>query len=168
MNYREQNYHTKYTIKYLHSVSRFIIKDAISSFYAQKSSIKSLKSIFNFTLIQTYVKIVRDHKKNKKWRSEVKIIAEKSCYQLMLDKKFVEDILNSDFNSELNNSSFHFIDFYESRIAERHIWFIHEMSISNDRKQTTAICARNHYEWKKNVIQIYAAQCKKYVENRIK
>jgi hypothetical protein len=96
------------------------------------------------------------------------MIAEKSCYQLMLDKNIVEDILNFDFNSELNNSSFHFIDFYESRIAERHIWFIHEISISNNKKQTAAICARNHYEWKKNAIQIYATQCKKYVENRIK
>jgi hypothetical protein len=66
MNYREQNYHTECTIKYLHSVSRFIIKDAISSFYAQKSFIKSLKSIFNSILIRIYVKIVKDHKKNKK------------------------------------------------------------------------------------------------------
>jgi hypothetical protein len=57
MNYRKQNYHTEYTIKYLHS---------ISSFYAQKSFIKSLKSIFNFILIRTYVKIVKNHKKNKK------------------------------------------------------------------------------------------------------
>jgi hypothetical protein len=168
VNYREQNYHTEYTIKYLHSISRFIIKDAISSFYAQKSFIKSLKSIFNSTLIRTYVKIVRDHKKNKKWRSEVRMIAEKSCYQLVLDKKAIEDVLNSDFNSKLNNSSYHFIDSYESRIAERHIWFIQSMIISNDRKQTAALCARNHYEWKKNAIQIYAEQCKKYVENRIK
>jgi hypothetical protein len=167
MNYREQNYHTEYTIKYLYSVSRFIIKDAISSFYAQKSSIKSLKSIFNSALIRTYVRIVRNHKKNTKWKSEVRVIAEKFCYQLVLDKKSIEDILHSDFISKLNNSSFHFIDFYESRIAERHIWFIHEMSISIDKKQATAICARNYYEWKKNAIQIYAAQCKKYVENRI-
>jgi hypothetical protein len=168
VNYREQNYHTEYTIKYLHSVSRFIIKDAISSFYAQKSFIKSLKSIFNSTLIRTYVRIVRDHKKNKKWKSEVRVIAEKSCYQLVFDKKAIEDVLNSDFNSKLNNSSYHFIDSYESRIAERHIWFIQNMIISNDKKQTAALCARNHYEWKKNAIQIYAEQCKKYVENRIR
>jgi hypothetical protein len=132
MNYREQNYHTEYTIKYLHSISRFIIRDAISSFYAQKSSVKSLKSIFNSTLIRTYVEIVRDHKKNKKWKSEVKVIAEKSCYQLVLDKKAIEDVLNSDFNSKLNNSSYHFIDAYESRIAERHIWFIQNMIMSRD------------------------------------
>ncbi len=168
VNYREQNYHTEYTIKYLHWVSRFIIRDAISSLYAQKSSVKSLKSAFNSNLIRTYVKIVRNHKKNKKWKSEVRVIAEKSCYQLVLDKKAIEDVLNSDFNSKLNNSSYHFIDSYESRIAERHIWFIQNMIISNDRKQTAALCARNHYEWKKNATQIYAAQCKKYVENRIK
>jgi hypothetical protein len=168
INYREQNYHTEYTIKYLHSISRFIIKDAIASFYAQKSFIKSLKSIFNSTLIRTYVRIVKNNKKNKKWKSEVKMIAKKSCYQLILDKKAIEDVLNFDFNSKLNNSSYHFIDSYESRIAERHIWFIQSMIISNDRKQTAALCARNHYEWKKNATQIYAAQCKKYVENRIK
>ncbi len=66
VNYREQNYHTEYTIKYLHSVSRFIIKNAIFSLFVSKSSIKSLKSIFNSTLIRTYVRIVRDNKKNKK------------------------------------------------------------------------------------------------------
>ncbi len=95
------------------------------------------------------------------------MIAEKSCYQLILDKKSIENILNLDFNSELNNSSYHFIDSYESRIAERHIWFIQNMNISNNKKQTTTLCARNHYEWKRNATHIYAAQCKKYVENRI-
>jgi hypothetical protein len=125
-----------------------------------------LKSIFNSTLIRTYVRIVRDNKKNKKWKSEMRVIARKSCYQLILDKKAIEDILNLDFNSKLNNSSYHFIDSYESRIAERHIWFIQSMIISNDRKRTAALCARNHYEWKKNATHIYAAQCKKYVENR--
>jgi hypothetical protein len=167
VNFRERNYHTEYTIKYLHLVSRFIIKNAISSLFASKSSIKSLKSIFNSILIRTYVEIVRNNKKNKKWKSEIRIIAEKSCYLLILDKKSIEDILNLDFNSELNNSSYHFIDSYESRIAERHIWFIQSMNISNERKQTAALFARNHYEWKKNVTYIYAAQCKKYVENRI-
>jgi hypothetical protein len=66
VNFREQNYHIEYTVKYLHSVSRFIIKNAIFSLFVSKSSIKSLKSIFNSTLIRTYVRIVRDNKKNKK------------------------------------------------------------------------------------------------------
>jgi hypothetical protein len=121
MNFREQNYHIEYTVKYLHSVSRFIIKNAIFSLFVSKSSIKSLKSIFNSTLIRTYVRIVKDNKKNKKWKSEVKIIAKRLCYQLVLDKKAIENILNLDFNSKLNNSSYHFIDSYESRIAKRHI-----------------------------------------------
>ncbi len=127
----------------------FIIKNAIFSLFVSKSSIKSLKSIFNFTLIRTYVKIVRNNKKNKKWKSKVKMIAEKFCYQLILDKKTIEDILNFDFNSKLNNSSYHFIDSYKSRIAKCQIWFIQSIIILNDKEQTTTLCARNHYEWKK-------------------
>jgi hypothetical protein len=149
MNFREQNYHIVYTVKYLHFVLRFIIKNAIFSLFVSKSLIKSLKSIFNSTLIRTYVQIVRDNKKNKKWRSKVRMTAEKSCYQLVLDKKTIENILNFDFNSKLNNSSYHFIDSYESRIAKRHIWFIQSIIMSNDRKQTAALCVRNYYKWKK-------------------
>ncbi len=53
VSFRERNYHTEYTVKYIHFVSRFIIKNAISSLFASKSSIKSSKSIFNSTLIRT-------------------------------------------------------------------------------------------------------------------
>jgi hypothetical protein len=65
INIREKSYHTNYTIKYLHSMTRFFIMNVKLLLYSMKSSSKSLKSTSKSDIIRVYCDIARDNKRNK-------------------------------------------------------------------------------------------------------
>jgi hypothetical protein len=65
MNIREKSYHTSYTIKYLHSVTRFLITNVTLFLFSMKSSLKSHKSTSKSEMIRVYCDIARDNKRNK-------------------------------------------------------------------------------------------------------
>jgi hypothetical protein len=65
MNIREKSYHTDYTIKYLHSMTHFLITNVTLSLFSVKSSLKSHKSTSKSEMIRVYCDIARDNKRNK-------------------------------------------------------------------------------------------------------
>ncbi len=166
VNIRDKSYHTEYIIKYLHSVARFIIRDVITFLFSTESSLKSVKSTFNSSLTRIYCELVRNNKRNKKWKSKVKVIVEKSCFISVLDKKTTENLLMTNSNAEID-SNFHFIDNYDSKIAEANIWFIQSMSIRKKRREVALHFARQHYQWKIKATIKYNKDCKNYVMKRI-
>jgi hypothetical protein len=62
---REKFYHTSYTIKYLHSMIRFLIMNVKLFLFSMKSSLKSLKSTSKSNIIRVYCDIARNNKRNK-------------------------------------------------------------------------------------------------------
>jgi hypothetical protein len=63
----------------------------------------------------------------------MKIMIEKSCFLFVLNKKTNQDLLTAK-QFDLKNSKFHFIDNYESKIAQTNVWFIKRMIISQKRQ----------------------------------
>jgi hypothetical protein len=168
MNIREKSYHTNYTIKYLHSVTRFLIIDVTLFLFFMKSSLKSHKSTSKSEMIRVYCDIARDNKRNKLWKNQkVKIVVEKSCFLQILDKKTKNDLLIMN-SKNLKNSKYHYADSYEFRIAQTDVWFIERITTSKQRRRVAIEHVKLHRQWKIKATENYHKDCRIYIQKRIK
>jgi hypothetical protein len=119
-------------------------------------------------MIRVYCDIARDNKRNKLWKNQkVKIVAEKSCFLQILNKKTKKNLLIMN-SKNLKNSKYHYADCYEFRIAQTNVWFIEEMTTSKERRKIAVQHVKLHRQWKIKTTQNYHKSCEIYVQNRIK
>ncbi len=132
--------------------------------------IKPGKPATNRELIQTFCGIVKDTVENKVWKEEIyKIIAEKSAYLLLLNKRTRDefDFITANRNAILLNFSYHYTDSFDSIINENFIWFIQELITSDLRLQKTQECVKKHYLWKIQKHLFYQSKCTQYIRDRV-
>jgi hypothetical protein len=118
-------------------------------------------------MIRVYCDIARDNKRNKLWKNQkIKIVAEKSCFLQILNKKTKENlfIINS---KNLKNLKYHYANSYEFRIAQTNVWFIEEMTTSKQRRKVAIQHVKLHRQWKIKATENYHKNYKIYVQNRI-
>jgi hypothetical protein len=158
-------------IRYLHSWARFIIADVAEEFIVSESSMKSIKSTINLSLIKIFAELIKDVAINKLWREinrTYKVVARKLCYLLVLNRRRSREI---DFASlkeiEVNQLNFHFTDAYESRISIDFIWFTHELLKAEARQTRAWDAAIDHTIWKIQAHTQYQTDCETYVRARI-
>jgi hypothetical protein len=108
-------------IKYLISNLRFVISEITTSYSnMKKSSIKSLKSIINLTIVKKFCEIVRNITFSKKWKKDIsKIIAEIAIYLLILNKRSKMNLTMRYSNVENVISSYHYVTVHDFRISKK-------------------------------------------------
>jgi hypothetical protein len=124
IKHEEQEFVCDSIIRYLNSVARFQTNNHISVFSVNQSSIKLVKSSSNVTITKLFCDIVKNTAKNLVLKNDFyKMIAEKSIYLVILDKKRSTSIDFIMMNSiaRLPISSFHFVHAYKARIAEKKV-----------------------------------------------
>ncbi len=167
MNYHEIFIRTNCLIKYLHSHVRFYISDDISdqfSFVIDASSKKSTKFILNSDILKIFCDTFMNSTKNKKWKEKkslYRVRAKNSCFLIMLNKKSRDSK-----RQKKNISSYHLIDFFESRIVNSQVWFVEDFSIVKQKDYKTKKIAKKHQRWKIRALVDYTRQCELYVLKR--
>jgi hypothetical protein len=131
-------YKVDHVIKYLHFATRFRVEEQLRNFIIEEFSKKSTRFIFNSDIVRIFVEIAIDTARNKIWKEKVRafrIVFEKNCYLMILDKKKISD---HDYIEDLNKIivtqlSYHLTDKFESRIVEQHVWFNQKFVTKKER-----------------------------------
>lgn len=171
--WEDKKYATNHVIKYLHSMTRFETLSFFNLFelIMNSSSIRSTKLMFNSAITRVFAEIVKNDVKTQIYKEKskaYKILAEKACYMMLLDKKNTTSMNYSKIDSKhiILKANYHFTCIYEFRIAEDVIWFTQDMSSLNSRKKIAFTIAKTHLLWKIVSEKQYIQDCISYVEKR--
>jgi hypothetical protein len=166
-------YVLKYFIQYLNHSARFLVLNNVM-IYSNiiESFIKFIKFTINTKLIKIFCELIKNSICNKKWtkRKKFRVVTSKSIYLLLLNKKSKRNIDYAAMNiSEINFTlfSYHYIISQDSRIFEKHIWFVDQMKNSKNRMRIAIIMTQSHLYWKFKTHRWYKDQCFRYVKKRI-
>ncbi len=143
----EKTYHVKFIIKYLHSCTRFVLKNSARSFSVLDSSTKLVKSTSNIKMTRIFCDIVKNSAKNKRWKREHhKIVVENLAFLLLLDKKSSSDMSIEQKNSE--DVFYHYINSFDFWINHSKVWFIETLNTSKKRFRKAQKTIKAHMQWK--------------------
>lgn len=163
--YKDSVIHASLTIKYLHFFTRFRIEKAITELFLIESSKTSKILIINLDIIRVFCEFARKFTKNKMWRNFYKMIAEKSCYLLIVDSSIEEnfDFVMTNSNELILMSAHQITNVYEFRIFLRNVWFISSLFIIIARNQLTHERVKAHWTWRINAHRKYFRTYATYV-----
>ena len=173
IQFEDEKFIMSHIIKYLHFYARFVFtKYTKNEFNIDQKSIKSKKSTNNSKILKIYVDIIKKIAFNKMWLKLNRVyrkIANIFCFlQILNKKKFlkIDWTKSKTLNHAIKHQDYHFTNIFESRIDQKHIFFIIDMMNKKQRDATTLKIMQRHINWKIQAHTTYKTKCKQYVFDR--